>query len=275
MKNLLSRTITGIIFLAILIAGMLNGPIPFAIVFFIVEILLLIEFYLIAKKQSKPQILLGSITGGYIFISSFLWYYLKTGGIYLSLLIVPFLIFIFVIELYRKTKQPLLNIAVTLLGLIYVSVPLALLNHIAYLFEDYQGKIILGIFILMWIYDTGAYVFGMLLGKNRLFPRISPKKSWEGFFGGMLSTIVAAYFLSKYLNIFDLTWYAIAVIIVVFGTFGDLTESMFKRSLNIKDSGKILPGHGGILDRFDGILLAIPIIFTFLYFFVKQVKLFS
>lgn len=275
MKNLLSRTITGIIFLAILIAGMLNGAIPFAIVFFIVEILLLIEFYLVAKKQSKPQILLGSIAGGYIFLSNFLWYYLKVGGIYLSLLIVPFLIFIFIIELYRKTKQPLINIAVTILGLIYVSVPMALLNHIAYLFEDYQGKIILGIFILIWIYDTGAYVFGMLLGKNRLFPRISPKKSWEGFFGGMLSAMVAAYFLSKYLIIFNLTWYAIAVIIVVFGTFGDLTESMFKRSLNIKDSGKILPGHGGILDRFDGILLAIPIIFTFLYFFVKQVKLFS
>lgn len=269
MKNLVSRTITGIIFLTILIAAILSGPIPFALVFLIMEILLLIEFYLIAKKQSKPQFLLGSIAGGYIFISNFLWYYLQTGGIHLSLLIIPFLIFVFVVELYRKTKQPLLNVAITFLGIIYISFPLALLNHIAYLYEDYQGKIILGIFILMWVYDTGAYIFGMLLGKHRLFSRISPKKSWEGFFGGMLSAIIAAYFLSKYLIIFDLAWYFIAVIIVVFGTFGDLAESMFKRSLNIKDSGKILPGHGGILDRFDGILLAIPIIFTFLYFFVK------
>lgn len=270
MKNLIIRTITGIIFIVTIIVSTLYSSLSFMLVFLLIEILSLLEFYKIANKQSKPQKVLGSIAGAYIFIVNFLWYYFKTGGMYLSLLVFFLLVFIFIIEMYRKSKQPLINIAVTLLGLIYITIPFSLLNHIAYLKGDYQGKIILGIFILMWTYDTGAYVFGMLLGKHRLFERISPKKSWEGFFGGMLSAFGIAYILTQNFDVFfKLEWYIIALIVVVFGTMGDLTESLFKRSLKIKDSGKILPGHGGILDRFDGILLSVPVIFTYLYIFVK------
>jgi phosphatidate cytidylyltransferase len=123
---------------------------------------------------------------------------------------------------------------------------------------------------LIWLADTGAYIFGVSFGKHKLFERISPKKTWEGIFGGLLVSVAGAFFLTKYFYIFPLeVWVIIALIIVFFGTLGDLVESMFKRSLSIKDSGNILPGHGGILDRFDSLLFVIPVIFTYLYFFVR------
>jgi phosphatidate cytidylyltransferase len=126
-------------------------------------------------------------------------------------------------------------------------------------------NILVGFFIILWIYDSGAYVFGVSFGKHRLFERISPKKSWEGFIGGSIVAISAANVISVFfteLRLFD--WLIISAIIIVFGTFGDLVESLLKRELNIKDSGNILPGHGGILDRFDGIFLSVPIIFAYL-----------
>jgi len=266
LKTLITRTITGFFFVATLIGGILFHPISFFIVFALIEFLSLNEFFKFChRSHASSQTIYGSLVGLYVFAAGFLWHYIQ-GGQLLSFLIFPIFIFLFVWELYRNKKHPLVNIATTLMGIIYISLPLSLLNHIAWIHGEYNGKLVLGLFIIMWATDTGAYLFGMMFGKHRLFERISPKKSWEGFFGGFIVALLAAYVLTRFYGVFDhFEWYVIAVLLVVFGTLGDLTESLFKRSINIKDSGKILPGHGGILDRFDSILFAIPIIFTYLY----------
>jgi phosphatidate cytidylyltransferase len=204
-----------------------------------------------------------------VFISGFLWHNITYGNI-LSLILLPAFSFILIFELYRNLKHPLLNISTTVFGIFYISLPLMLLNHIVYFTGEYSGKILLFIFILIWASDTGAYLFGITLGKHRLFERISPKKSWEGFFGGFLIAQLAAFFIAKYSGtLVFMHWGIIAAIIAVFGTLGDLAESMIKRSIGIKDSGKLLPGHGGVLDRFDSLVFTIPIIFTYLYIFIK------
>lgn len=270
MRNLVTRTITGLLFVLTLIGGILFHPLSFAFVFLVIEVLALNEFYRILRRcGASSQVVYGGLLGAFVFLSSFLWYYVNI-GVLLSLLIFPLVVFVFVWELYRQKKRPIVNVASTILGVIYISVPVALLSHIAYFSGNYSGKLVLGIFILMWTSDTGAYVFGVMFGKHRLFERISPKKSWEGFFGGLFAAFLGAFLLTKYYGVFVAEeWYVISVLMVVFGTLGDLVESLFKRSINLKDSGKVLPGHGGMLDRFDSVLIAIPIIFTYLYFFVK------
>jgi phosphatidate cytidylyltransferase len=270
MNNFWQRSITGFFFVVILISSILFSPLTFAILFLLVEILALREFYIFSiKSHTRPQKYYGSILGGLVFLSGYLWQIIDW-GFYLTLLLIPLFSFVFIFELYRNEKRPLLNMATTFLGLFYIAFPLSLLNHLAFLNGEYNGKIILGIFILIWLTDTGAYVFGVTLGKHRLFERISPKKSWEGFFGGLLVALVGSYFMPIYFDVFSFKqWAIIASIIVFFGTMGDLVESMLKRSLSIKDSGNVLPGHGGILDRFDSLVFTIPVIFTYLYFFVK------
>jgi phosphatidate cytidylyltransferase len=269
-SNFFQRSITGIFFVGFLILGVLWHPVSFFVLFLLIEILALREFFILAAhSRSLPQKYYGSVVGAAFFIAGFLWHILEY-GFYFSLLLFPLVSFIFIFELYRNQKHPILNIASTLLGIFYVSVPLMLLNHIVFLNETFNGKILLGIFILIWACDTGAYVFGITLGRHRLFERISPKKSWEGFFGGVIISQVAAFLLSNYFgSLAFMHWGVIAAIVAVFGTLGDLVESMMKRSVGIKDSGNILPGHGGILDRFDSFVFAIPVIFTYLYFFIK------
>jgi len=270
LKTLITRTITGLIFVSILVFGILFNAASFVVLFLLIEILALLEFYRLSRRyKASAQLIYGSLVGAFIFISGFLWYNLNV-GFYLSLLIFPLIIFVFIWELYRNKKRPILNIASTILGLFYITVPFTLLNHIVYFSGEFNGKLLLGIFILMWASDSGAYIFGVSFGKNRLFERISPKKSWEGFIGGLFIALFAAYLMKEYFGVFEnFEWYVISILIVIFGTLGDLVESMFKRSVDLKDSGNLLPGHGGLLDRFDSILLAIPVIFTYLYFFVK------
>jgi phosphatidate cytidylyltransferase len=270
MNNFWQRTFTGIIFALLLISGILLSSWSFILLFLIVEILALREFFIFSiKSHTLPQKYYGSIVGGIAVFTSFLWYQI-TWGYYLSLLIVPMVLFIFIFELYRNQKHPLLNIATTLMGLIYITFPISLLPHLAYMNGEFNGKVVLGVLVLIWMSDTGAYLFGVTLGHHRMFERISPKKTWEGFFGGLLVAMGASFLLGRYFNFFEThTWAVIAAIVVIFGALGDLVESMFKRSLSIKDSSHILPGHGGILDRFDSLIFAIPAIFTYLYFFVK------
>jgi len=269
-NNFFQRSLTGLLMVIVLIGSLLLHPFLFALVFLLINIVALIEFYkLAALSHSRPQNKYGNIVGTFIFLAGFLWYQFDWGP-YVSLLIIPFLTFIFIFELYRVRKQPLLHLATTLLGLVYVSFPLMLVNHLAYFDGSYNGKIVLGIFILIWLSDTGAYVFGVTLGKHKLFERISPKKTWEGFIGGIMVSLGGSFLLARYMGIFELhEWAIVAGIVGVFGTLGDLVESMLKRSVSIKDSGNLLPGHGGILDRFDSFLFAIPVIFTYLYFFVR------
>ena len=168
-------------------------------------------------------------------------------------------------ELYRQGTIPFANIAYTLLGVIYVSGPFALLHIIAFSHGPYSYEIIMGILLILWANDTGAYLIGSSIGKHKLFKRISPHKSWEGVLGGAVLALFVSYTIAGHFNIINLdTWLGIGGIVVVVGTYGDLVESMFKRSLKIKDSGNMIPGHGGLLDRFDSLLLASPCIVSFI-----------
>jgi phosphatidate cytidylyltransferase len=177
---------------------------------------------------------------------------------------------VFFIELYQKEQIPFDQLAKLILGYVYVIIPFAFFTGLGYIISnEYSYELPLGFLFLLWANDSGAYVFGITLGKNRLFERISPKKSWEGFFGGLLVASITAYIISKYFHSIDTShWIILSLIIVVFGTIGDLVESMLKRSKDMKDSGSILPGHGGVLDRFDGLLLAAPLVYAYFQLFL-------
>lgn len=298
-KNLIQRLITGTIFVLVLVGGLMWSLWSFAGLFLLIIILGLWEFYGLAQKAGFfPQKLLGTIVGALIFIFLFLveLFYFSHMPILHSermmealLLLIGAIIFctpflIFFIELFRKKEAPFTNIGFTILGWLYIAVPFSLWNlvlidtHVHRELESlfvpettYKWHLILGFFILMWTSDSMAYVCGRLLGKHKLFERISPKKTWEGFIGGVLFAALAGYILSFfYLELDALHWMIMAVLVSVTGMFGDLVESMFKRSIGVKDSGKLLPGHGGILDRFDAVLLASPFVVLYLTIFAVR-----
>lgn len=262
------RTLSGAVFVTLLIGGVLLGPYTFLSLFFIISILSQLEFYKLAKHYNVfPSQVIGLINGIALYAITAL---ILIGQVHLNLIliIIPLTSLIFTVELYRKTTQPFLNISITLLGIIYAVIPFVLLALTAFygsMETGYSPKVILGILFLQWSSDTGQYLAGRSFGKNPLFKRISPKKSWEGFIGGFIFTLAIAYVISIYytdLNIIN--WMVIGGLIVIFGTLGDLVESMLKRSIDVKDSGNIMPGHGGVLDRFDGLIGAMP----FVYFYI-------
>ncbi len=270
MNNFVQRTITGIVFVAVVVSAIVTNQIFFSSLFFIITILGLYEFYKLWRIGGKElSMYLGIALGGLTYIG------LVAVSIHvieaeLLLLLIPLVVGIFIVELYRNRHFPFENIALTLLGSLYIAVPFGLLNFLYLPDNNRIYLLLLAYFVLLWLNDTFAYLFGMTLGKHRLFERISPKKSWEGSIGGGLTTIVVTWILSTIeTSIPFIHWAVIALIIVVIGTLGDLVESMMKRSLNCKDSGNILPGHGGILDRFDAVLLSAPVIFVYVELFVK------
>ena len=272
MKPIIIRTITGSIFVALVIFSILAGHFFFAGLFILIGLLGIFEFYrIISNESSSPQKLNGVITAAIFYITVILYHYgLITKSFLLFNIITSAAMFIY--ELYRKKAQPFTNLACTYLGIIYIITPLLLLNMMfqtGNTSNSFNPHILLGFFIIIWTSDTFAYLAGMAFGKHKLFERISPKKTWEGSIGGAIAGIIAALVLSFFFNEYKLlTWVAIAIIIIVFGTLGDLAESLLKRTYNIKDSGSILPGHGGILDRIDGVLIAAPI----LYIFINLIK---
>jgi len=267
--NFIKRTLSAAIFAIVLIAGITLHPIGFLAVFLGITLLGTFEFYKLAKKaNSSPQFVTGMLAAGFLFLACFADLHLNITSIFLLLAVT--IVMLPIIELYRKKENPFANIAFTLLGLLYVALPFSLLNYMVFPFNDQQFhyEIILGVFVMIWANDTGAYLVGVNFGKNRLFERISPKKAGEGSIGGSIITLVVPWLYSNYSD--DLTqvqWLVTGVIVVVFGSIGDLVESLFKRSMSIKDSGTAIPGHGGFLDRFDGLLLSIPFIVTFLEIF--------
>lgn len=275
LKNLIKRTLTGIIFVGLLIFGIVFSPYSFAVLFLLITVLSLWEFYNLVKVEAiLPIKIFGVIIGGLFFLCSFAYAYELIDKKYFYLFILAFLI-IPIIELYRKNRHPFTNISYTILGLVYVVVPFSLLNYIvleaATCGVNFCPNILLGIFFIQWASDTGAYLTGMSIGKTRLFERISPKKSWEGSIGGAIIALGVSWVISLYFNDLQLIeWLVVALLIIVSGTYGDLVESLLKRSINIKDSGTILPGHGGMLDRFDSMLFAAPAVFVYLKFFVEN-----
>lgn len=268
MNNLITRSLSGVVFGAIIISAILFNQWVFLGVFAAILALALFEFYgLIAKgkSESKPQVIVGILIALLGFLYSFV-FQIWPEYISLGLILFPLLILVFIIELYRKSETPLFNIGLTLLGIVYIAVPFSLMNFISFKSGNFDGKLLLGMFMLIWIYDSGAYFAGVSFGKNRLFERISPKKSWEGLFGGSIAVIAVSFLADNYLGLNEFNWLIIALIVIVFGTFGDLVESMFKRSLSIKDSGNVIPGHGGVLDRFDSLMFTVPPVMVYLYF---------
>lgn len=264
------RALTGAVFVIVLVGSILWRFESFALLFLLITILGLWEFYGLAEKAgAKPQKIMGTLTGGFLVFATAMTYKLSHENEILWIFTIPAIFLLFIIELYRKHEHPFTNIAYTILGIIYVAVPFAslILLNVSFRYFEEGAYIVLGYFLLMWTSDTGAYLSGRSFGKTKLFERISPKKTWEGTIGGGLLSIALAIVLGNFQEVWmlpALDWIIVAIIVVIAGNLGDLSESMFKRSINIKDSGTILPGHGGILDRFDAVLISAPLVFTYL-----------
>jgi phosphatidate cytidylyltransferase len=269
-SNFNERLLTGILFVVVLLGSIYQSELASSILFFVIILLCQREFYGFFKaSEVKPQSLVGILGGLGFFLAAAVAF--QTNLSFNTLfLIVPLLFIVFVFELFRNRKEPIANIGYTILGIIYVAVPFTLLHQISY-YSDFQFgdtynyEVLIGYFFILWANDTGAYLVGRKFGKRKLFERISPKKTWEGSLGGVFFGLLLGYVNSQIFEGLDtLTWMILALIVVIFGSLGDLVESLFKRSLGIKDSGKILPGHGGVLDRFDGIFISAPMVYTFL-----------
>jgi phosphatidate cytidylyltransferase len=273
-SNFLKRAITSAVFVAVLIGGSLLHPASFFVLFSIIVILGITEFNkVIANPTHRPQNLAGIILGLTVFLS-FFFNAMSTFGNEIFLINILAVTLILIFELYRKKEDPIVNIALTIFSALYIAVPIGLLSYFVFLRNfggEYNPVILISYFALIWINDTGAYMIGSQFGKHRLFERISPKKSWEGFLGGALFSLLGAYLIFRIIGQFELIhWFAISIITFTFGTMGDLLESLIKRSVNKKDSGSLLPGHGGILDRFDSLLLSSPIVFVYIMIFIKN-----
>ena len=268
-SNLPQRIATGLLGAAGIVFGIVYSEWTYLLVFFIICILSLREFYKLSGLDGMiPQKTFGTICGLTIFFLSF---FIERGSISYRYYFIffPLLSCVYMIKLYKKfERKPFTNIAYTFLGIFYIAVPLALLNIAAFEEGTYHFEIVFGCLFILWATDTGAYFAGSLFGKRKLFERISPKKSWEGVIGGALLALAMTYGISYFFDLLAFwEWLSICVIIVIGGVYGDLIESLLKRSIEIKDSGNSLPGHGGFLDRFDGLFISAPFIVAFLEIF--------
>ncbi len=270
MNNFWQRTLTGILFVIVLAGGIFYHQLSFAAIFLLIVVAGIHEMHrLFSKSETQIDLFTTAFLGIFIFISI----YLVQANLFdhsIFLAIIPITAYIFIKELFQQNKAPLINIALSLFTASYVALPFALMNLLAFNNGEYNFHLPLAIFILVWINDTGAYLSGITLGKHKFFERISPKKTWEGTIGGFALTIIASYVLSLLWNEMNtIQWLIFGGITSTMAVLGDLTESMFKRSIGVKDSGTILPGHGGVLDRFDAVLFAIPMAVFYIELFVR------
>ncbi len=266
MSNFLQRTITGLLFVIAIVAGLWWHPMAYMTIFAIVVMLGMYEFIQMIEEglDAKVRVFWALIIGMFLYLSSFFIFFGNFHPRWL-IVIVPLVGGVFLSELYLKSKNSLLNIATTLIVPLYVALPFAFLHHLAFFGGSYSYEILLGFFLMIWGNDSGAYLVGSLFGKRKLFPSVSPAKSWEGAIGGFFFTVgISAlnYHLLGRLELID--WLIIGGFVSVLGTYGDLIESMLKRSVNIKDSGRVLPGHGGVLDRFDAVFFSAPAVSCYL-----------
>ena len=281
MKNLIVRAITGILFVAVMVTGICFRGDAMILLFALITGLTLWEYTGLVNehvKETSVNRFISTAAGVYLFLA-FAGY---CTDIVPSAAFIPYLltvVYLFISELYLQQKNPIQNWAYTMLGQMYVALPFSTINVLAFQADPTTGQVAynwllpMSIFIFLWTNDTGAYCVGSLFGKHRLFPRISPKKSWEGSIGGAVLVLIVAALISHFTTelstvnyqLSTINWIGLALVVVIFGTWGDLVESLFKRTLGIKDSGNILPGHGGMLDRFDSSLLAIPAAVIYIY----------
>ena len=277
MKNLIIRALTGIIFVVVLISAIYIHPIFFLILFCIITGLTLWEFGGLVKhyENANLQRTVNVLGGVYLFIATFVY----ANGLTDGKIFLPYLLFIMltmIAELYYKAPNPINNWAFTLFAQVYCAGSFSILNFIGAEpgtpgVMSYTPLFIMAIFIFVWLDDTGAYLVGSLIGKHKLFERISPKKSWEGFFGGLILSLASSQAFAWFApEINRMNWLGLAATVVLFGTWGDLIESLLKRTLGVKDSGTGLPGHGGMLDRFDSVMLAVPASYIYIELFIRN-----
>jgi phosphatidate cytidylyltransferase len=274
-QTLLTRTLTAAVFVAVLLSAIWLGYLSFNILFGIITIWGLHEFYEISEKlNAKPFRMTGYITAAILFSANSAQYSYCTAKIAsLSLLS---LALIFIQGLFSKNEKPIKDIAFTVFGIIYIGLSFTLLNRISWIQpginngkmfpgNDYNFHLILGPILLIWASDSFAYLVGSMIGKRKLYERISPGKTWEGTIGGGILTMASSYIVAGWFPEIEFKhWLVISILVVVFGTLGDLFESLLKRQAGIKDSGKIMPGHGGILDRFDSLMFVTPFVYLYL-----------
>lgn len=261
-----TRAITALFFVLIVVASIVLNAYLFAVFFVILSACCLYEFYrIIGDAYGKPNSWLGVSLGVLIF-GLYAGYRLDDVSTDFLLGIVPLAAVVLITPLYQKRQdKPFTGIAYTFLGILYVVLPFMSFFSLGFLVGAYDYRLPLGFMLILWGNDTGAYLVGRFFGKRLLFERISPKKTWEGLIGGILLAWVVSVILAHYFGVLGVwNWIGMALLVSIFGTFGDLVESMLKRSRQVKDSGAILPGHGGLLDRFDGLLLAAPAVFALL-----------
>lgn len=279
-KNLIIRAITGAVFVAIMVVGISFRPDVMILLFAAITGLTIWEFTGLVNQSENVAVnrFISTAAGIYFFLAVAGY----CSGLTPSVAFVPYLltvVYLLVSELYLKQTNPINNWAYTMLSQMYIALPFSMINVLAFRSTPdgnvtFEWLLPLSLFIFLWTNDTGAYCSGSLLGRHKLFPRISPGKSWEGSIGGAVFVMIAAAII-YFLNVGQTDglvagmplwqWLGLGLVVVVFGTWGDLVESLFKRTLGIKDSGNILPGHGGMLDRFDSSLMAIPAAVVYLY----------
>jgi phosphatidate cytidylyltransferase len=279
LNNFFRRTLTGAFIVLFVLGGFWLHPVSLVITGFILALGTQYEYYVMVRKEGiRPQLVAGMTAGA-------ITYFLAAGvaagilNVMFFLVLIPVFFLVMIMELYRKLDKPFDSMAHTIFGVFYTVLPFSLIPFSAFSNEgigslissdltNFSPGIIVGFFILLWANDSGAYLIGVAFGKHRLMERISPKKSWEGFFGGVLLSGIAAWLISGWLGILTpFLWIMVSLIIAISGTFGDLIESMLKRSIGVKDSGNIMPGHGGFLDRFDSTLISFPLVFLFITLF--------
>lgn len=279
MSNFFRRTLTAVWIVIFVLGGFWLHPVSFFFTGLFIVAGAQYEYYIMIKETGiRPQMAGGIFAGLTLYTISTL---VAAGFLPVKslLYLIPLALIIIVIELFRKEEKPFDSLAHTFMAVIYIAVPFSLFPFSAYSMEGldsllthngitFSPGVVVGFFLILWANDTGAYLTGVTIGRHRLMERISPKKSWEGFIGGLLLSVFGAWLLSGWFGVVDTTrWMIAAVIVSVAGTFGDLIESMLKRSLGVKDSGSVMPGHGGFLDRFDSALLSFPLLYLFISLF--------
>jgi phosphatidate cytidylyltransferase len=263
-----TRAVTSFFFVITILFSVFMGEYVFSAFYLLLCVVCLREFYRMFRKSGiKPNMQIGIINCVVLFVLLGLVAYQNTLFYHkLVFLLTLTVSSLFIRELFRRSETPFNNIALTIGGLVYICLPFTFFHALAFIKGGFNNHFPIAFMLLLWGNDTGAYLFGMKFGRTSLFERHSPKKTWEGFIGGVLTSCAVAVILSFfYLELPWYHWIAVSFLICCFGTLGDLIESMFKRSIHVKDSGEILPGHGGLLDRFDGLLLAAPVVYTYLF----------
>ncbi|MBQ9439291.1 MAG: phosphatidate cytidylyltransferase [Paludibacteraceae bacterium] len=261
LPNIVVRTISGAVFVGLIIGALLvPSSVPFGILFSLLMMLAVREFHTLTNDKHQADVgpWVGMLGGLLLFVGE----YLLQEGDYpmpwaVAVLEVAYPMFIagFVIyQIFGKRENPVRSIAYFVAGQVVIAYPFALLCSLYN-----KPLLLLAVFVTIWVNDTWAYLFGTMLGKHKMIPRVSPGKSWEGFVGGAVMSLLTGWLCSLVMPEYSVwMWMLFAEVIVVFGTLGDLTESLFKRTLGVKDSGNLIPGHGGVLDRLDSTLLAVP-----------------